>query len=76
MTQQVIPHPDAGSRKGKALETVAGITYADNFASITGYRVVARYDTQVTPHPGTENSTYSTYRVGPYIRIDVPRYGE
>ncbi|HJB73343.1 MAG TPA: hypothetical protein H9939_08430, partial [Candidatus Barnesiella merdigallinarum] len=38
------PHPDAGSRKEKALETVAGITYANNFASIPGYRVVARYD--------------------------------
>ena len=44
MTQQVTPHLDAGSRKGKALETVAGITYADNFASIPEYRVVARYD--------------------------------
>lgn len=44
MTSQVTPHPDAGSRKGKALETVAGITYADNFVRISGYRVVARYD--------------------------------
>ena len=44
MTRQVTPHPDAGSRKEKALETVAGITYANNFARIPGYRVVARYD--------------------------------
>ena len=51
MTQQVIPHPDAGSRKGKALETVAGITYADNFASITGYRIKCGMTRQVTPHP-------------------------
>ena len=51
MTQQVIPHPDAGSRKGKALETVAGITYANNFASITGYRIKCGMTRQVTPHP-------------------------
>ena len=51
MTRQVTPHPDAGSRKEKALETVAGITYANNFARIPGYRVVARYDTAGHPAP-------------------------
>ena len=39
MTRQVTPHLDAEFRKEKALETVAGITYADNFASISGYRI-------------------------------------